>query len=327
MALMEKDEEELLQRRLEETIRANVEAKLFRYYRNVGSLIITILGIVGVTIGWPALQAQIRTAIETQISAQVQKPVADARDVATQAEKLAEDSRRAVETGLSLIRDKQTRITDTLGRLDARSDDLNGTFAKVYAQIAKLNQNAEDLQERMDTFNEQVKFNLATQDDLNAINRDLSALATKSSDLAAAVQGIQASSGSVDGEMALANSFEDVATQAKERSETVATTKSTVYVQFAGGRREDIKTIIEKLKNRDWLVPGEERTPNAAGLKEIRYFHAQDADGAERLAADTNAALDEIGFGTVVVSAKDFTSFPKPPRQGVLELWVTIPGR
>jgi uncharacterized phage infection (PIP) family protein YhgE len=145
MALLEKEEEELLQRRLEETIRVNVEAKLFRYYRNVGSLIITALGLVGVTIGWPALQAQVRTTVETQISNQVEQPVADAQAVATQAEKLAENSRRLVETGLELIRDKQTRITDTLGRLDARSDDLNGTFAKVYAQIGNLTQNAEDL--------------------------------------------------------------------------------------------------------------------------------------------------------------------------------------
>lgn len=55
----------------------------------------------------------------------------------------------------------------------------------------------------------------------------MSALATKSSDLSAAVQRIQASSGSFDGKVTLANSFEEVAAQAKERSETVSTTKST----------------------------------------------------------------------------------------------------
>ena len=58
MALMDKDEEELLQRRLVETIRANVEANLFRYYRNLGSLIITVLGLVGVTFGRPALPSR-----------------------------------------------------------------------------------------------------------------------------------------------------------------------------------------------------------------------------------------------------------------------------
>ncbi len=301
MSLVEKDEEELLQRRLEETIRNNVEARLFRYYRNVGSAIITVLGLVGITIGWPALQAQMDSTIRTQIAEKVERPVADARDVATEAERLAEDSRRAVETGLELIRDKQSRITDTLGRLDARSEDLNGTFAKVYAQIAKLNENAKDIQGRMDIFNDQFKFNLATQDDLKAINRDLSALAARSSDLAAAVQRIQVSAGNSDGQVALVSTFDDVASQAEERSKTVSATKSTVYVQFSGGRREDIRLVSGLLKEKDWLVPGEERTPVAEGRKEVRYFHAEDKSAAERLAADTNSALEEIGLGTVTV--------------------------
>ena len=293
-------------------------------YRNMGSLIIAVLGLVGVSIGWPALQAQIKTTIETQISQQVKEPVTDAQKVAEEAEKLADHSRRAVDTGLKEIRYKQTRITDTLGRLDARSEDLNGTFAKVDAQIDQLDQNAEDLQQRMDTFNEQFKFNLATQDDVNAIYKDLSSLAAKSRDLAAAVQKIQEPSGTSDKKIALVSSFDDVASQVKERSEAVSTTKSTVYIQFAGGRREDIKTVSEELKLQDWLVPGEERTPKAVDLKEVRYFHTQDEKAAEKLAADTNTALEANGFGSIIVSAKDSTNYPKPPRQGVLELWVDI---
>lgn len=325
MALLEKDEEELLQRRLEEEIRANVESKLFRYYRNVGSVIITILSLVGISIGWPALQSLIESTIETQISEQVQEPVTKAQGVASQAEELARTSRQAVEIGLELIRDKQSRITDTLGKLDARSDDLNSTFSKVYAQIDKLNQNAEELQQRMKTFNEQFKFNLATQDDISAINRDLTSLAERSRDLAVAVQRIKGITGSSSEN--ITSSFDQVASEAKERSEMATTTKSTVYVQFAVGRREDIKFVSEKLKAKEWLIPGEERTSKADGLKEIRYFHVQDRPAADKLAEDTNTALDEIGFDAISVVVKDYTKFPKPPRQGVLELWVSIPLR
>jgi len=325
MAMLEEDKEELLQRRLEEKIQENVETKLFRYYRNVGSAIITVLGLVGISIGWPALQDQIDSTIEDQISQQVKQPVKEAKKVASEAEELAQNSRQTVKTGLELIKDKQSRITDTLGKLDARSDDLNSTFAKVYAQIDKLNINAEDLQQKMDTFNQQFKFNLATQDDINVINKDITTLAEQSRNIASALQRIE---GTNDSESEyITSSFQKVAVQAKVRSETVIDTKPTVYVQFAGGRREDVKLVTAILKEKEWLIPGEERTSIAANRKEIRYFHKEDISSAEQLMNDTNMALGEIGFGSTKVKISDYTKFPKPPRSGVLELWLEIPLR
>ncbi len=47
------DEVELTRRRLEEQVKAKVEGDLFRYYRNVGSIVAAVLAAVGIFIGWP----------------------------------------------------------------------------------------------------------------------------------------------------------------------------------------------------------------------------------------------------------------------------------
>ena len=88
----------------------------------------------------------------------------------------------------------------------------------------------------------------------------------------------------------------------------------TVYVQFAGMVREDVKAISDKLKMLDWPVPGEERTPNAAGYNEVRYpDNDDDRRAAELLAADLRA-LGRSGVRAKKISAK----------AKILEIWLSI---
>lgn len=93
----------------------------------------------------------------------------------------------------------------------------------------------------------------------------------------------------------------------------------TVFVQFAGFRREDVATATVALKGLGWNVPaaskGGERTPLAAGLKEIRYSSPAEKAAAEQLAAEINA------MGIV----KGIT----PVQQGniaanTLEVWISL---
>ncbi len=323
MSLPDADQLELLQRRLEERVRSSVETRLFRHYRNIGSVLITALGLVGITVGWPALSGMIERQVKSQIAAQVTQPVEQAREVASEAEALAETSVREVDKGLTLIQDKQDRITETLGRLDLRSEELNGYFARINAQIADLNLNTEDVQSKIDGFNAQLKFNLATQEDIAAIDRDLVALAEQARSLTTALGALNGNvewTGRSDG--AEADYYAEVVGNTKVRSEAAAVTKSTVYVQYSGGRRDDINALNDKLLDSNWLVPAAERSASAAGFREIRFFHEQDAAAADNLAAAVNRALADVGLSGLTVTSQFLRDFPKPPRQGVLELWI-----
>src|SRR5208337_4413502 len=59
---------------LEGVVRANVESALFRYYRNLGSAIIAVLGIIGISLGWP----EFKSYLKEEVGQQVQAPIKDA---------------------------------------------------------------------------------------------------------------------------------------------------------------------------------------------------------------------------------------------------------
>lgn len=77
----------------------------------------------------------------------------------------------------------------------------------------------------------------------------------------------------------------------------------TILVQFAGFRREDVTKATVALKAIGWNVPaaskGGQRTPIAAGLKEIRYRDAAEKAAAEQLATEINAMGIVKGIATV----------------------------
>jgi DNA/RNA endonuclease G (NUC1) len=89
----------------------------------------------------------------------------------------------------------------------------------------------------------------------------------------------------------------------------------TVYVQFAGMVREDVRALSEKLKILGWTVPGEERIATAAGLNEVRYgSDPADQKAGEMLAADLRA------LGRSSVRAKRVNVI----KTSVLEVWISI---
>ena len=99
---------------------------------------------------------------------------------------------------------------------------------------------------------------------------------------------------------------------------------ATVYLQFAQMSRAQANAISEALAEQGFVVPGEEQV-SVKGLHEVRYYAAQDAPAALRLADATTAVLAAQGFGTVPVRARLLSLKGPLPKPGVLELWVTIP--
>jgi hypothetical protein len=93
--------------------------------------------------------------------------------------------------------------------------------------------------------------------------------------------------------------------------------KSTVYFQFAGFTREQAERVSQALKNRGWLIPGEERTVAAINTNQIRY-HPEDIQLATALLADVNTAAAPLGVALALRPNPKVT-------QGVPEIWLYRP--
>ena len=121
------------------------------------------------------------------------------------------------------------------------------------------------------------------------------------------------------------------ATQKAEQSLAEKRKRTTVFFQFAGGKRPQAEALSDALKKADYIVPGEEREGGAAGKHQVRYFYTQDRVAAENLAQDATRALRNLGYSISQVpniEPKDFVSYRgKKPSQGTVELWLEIPSR
>jgi hypothetical protein len=101
----------------------------------------------------------------------------------------------------------------------------------------------------------------------------------------------------------------------------------TVFFQFAGGSREQAQAVSKALQARGYRIPGEERTPAAAGQRTVRFFYAADRAAAEKLAAETTATLQKLGYANLEVSVSDQTASTKKNPAGLVELWLDLPPR
>lgn len=92
----------------------------------------------------------------------------------------------------------------------------------------------------------------------------------------------------------------------------------TVYIQFAGIPRDQIKTLATGLHASGWSVPsyaaGGEEIASAKGRMEVRYGNASDKTAADQLAAEISAAK--------VTAAPLATKLLPIVHKGVLEVWI-----
>jgi hypothetical protein len=102
-------------------------------------------------------------------------------------------------------------------------------------------------------------------------------------------------------------------------------TNNRVLVQFAGLVREDVVAMSTALVAQGWKVEGAdrggERLAAAAGLMEVRYFHAADAPGATALASAVTAAREAFP----AVGIRDFSQTPLAAQvpAGQFEIWIS----
>jgi hypothetical protein len=86
-----------------------------------------------------------------------------------------------------------------------------------------------------------------------------------------------------------------------------------------------VKAELGPLDQR-YRIPGEERTGDAAGKREGRYFYAGQRTTAEQLTADTTQVLQKLDY-SLSVTAVSATKTTRSNPDGKLELWFEIPPR
>ncbi|WP_436096816.1 DNA/RNA non-specific endonuclease [Bosea sp. LjRoot237] len=101
---------------------------------------------------------------------------------------------------------------------------------------------------------------------------------------------------------------------AKERLDWGAASNRIVYLQFAGMERGDVQAMSARLAQLGWTLPGQERTPAAAKLNEVRYADTPD----DRRAAELLAADYRVLTGRPLRTARN-----PDVKRGITELWIS----
>lgn len=103
--------------------------------------------------------------------------------------------------------------------------------------------------------------------------------------------------------------------------------RNRVYVQFAGTlSRQEVTKVSLKLKEGGWNVQGAERggerTAQAVGIDQVRYFHGEDKVMAENLATKYNEFASWQGFDQLSVAFVAGHESRVPV--GHLEVWTSV---
>lgn len=325
---MDGDQLELAQRRLEDQVKAKVETDLFRYYRNLGSVVVLVLGAFGFSIGWPTVKRE----IENQITTLVSEPVKEAIAATQKARHTANEAQRLADNVLGRIDERQKQLQKDIGRINARYDEVSINYGSAKTRLDEINSEVSLLEEAIAYFRELAKRDPVGREELENLKSSIAEVAVRARDLASIV-GESESSGP---DPAVEDVQEGLARVATDQNEALAALEnativdprgsSTVFVQFAGGRRDDLRAVTDILRNEGWNVAPEERIASAAGKSEIRYFHDIDNKAANSLRDDLNAALDIAGFARMeITDIGKPMKVAKPPAKGILEVWLELP--
>jgi len=313
MAEIEDDRIELIERQIAEKVTERVRSALFRLYATAGVAVIAVLGFVS----W-----DIVSEIKAEIKSDITDSIAD--EIASKRIEIAE---RVTETRYMAKRANQViqRLEKQLDDFQPQADNLDETIERVKS----LNITSQDL---IAAYSQEVQPLVSNVESLSSQLRVLAEQVSQLNTIATAGKLVsQGETPQTPEQRSAAINTVISSTKDAEQRLTKARSNTTVFFQFAGGRREQAEALSADLKAKGFIVPGEDREGGAAGKHEVRYFHREDKEAAERLANDTTAALRTLGYperdGLTVV-AKPFVSYRrKKPRPGVLELWLEIPPR
>lgn len=327
MEELDEDRLELLERRLADRVTERVRPALFKLYAAMGATAISALGLFGWNIFQnleSGIKENIKDNLEEEIKPtriQINKQLAETEVLAKQANGIVEK----VKKQLDAFQPQAENLDNNIKLME----ELSVGVQELSVGVQELNTNLRSVQG-------------STERDLEPIASSVKSLQRQLTELAIQVDKLNSivtvSVQKPGGESAQAAQQRKAAiqsvisaTQKAEQSLAKKRERTTVFFQFAGGKREQAKALSEALKKADYIVPGEEREGGAAGKHQVRYFYTQDKEAAENLAQDATRALRNLGYSISQVpniEPKDFVSYRgKKPSQGTVELWLEIPSR
>lgn len=307
---------------LEGEVRTNVETALFRYYRNLGSVIIAVLGLVGISLGWPALKSAIQDAVQQK----VQQPVNEA--VLSVQKQQAEITTSLVKTDANLEQ-AQTTAKNMRSKLETINDsisDANQDASDVADAVTSLSEDLDATRERA----QDLGKTYVSWGDVRPLTQQLSALSDQVNSINKALNQLAQAAGKTNAISDVRGVSEAVADIQRHAKTFVAASDgdsgTTVFVQFAGSTRQQIVQLTNMLrKDATFQIPGEERVATAAGKHEIRYFYPEDQPAANELKAKAESALSDLGYQPVSIDPIPLFSFSPKPKHKVIELWLELP--
>lgn len=318
MEELDEDRLELLERRLADRVTERVRSDLFSWYAAIGTAVITVCGILGVNVVL-SIRTEIKSEIKQEFEQELQVKRDEVRELISETRlkaKEANDIIERVQQELRAFRPQAEGLNDNIQKVKILDDKIQkldkiSTSLDIASQRQPLDSSVKSLQRQL--------IELAIQvDKLNTI-------------VTVSVQKPGGESAQAAQQRKAAIQSVISATQKAEQSLAKKRERTTVFFQFAGGKREQAEALSEALKKADYIVPGEEREGGAAGKHQVRYFYTQDRVAAESLAQDATRALRNLGYSISQVpniEAKPFVSYSgKKPSQGTVELWLEIPSR
>ncbi|MCC6716289.1 MAG: hypothetical protein IT555_00230 [Acetobacteraceae bacterium] len=305
---------ELLERRIADRVTEQARTRVFAYYAVIGTTVAAVLGLVGWSaLGWIERQAQLEIA--RQIDAK-------SAQVTTASEHL-----RTLQGQI----DTQLRILDALATRAARVvDRVEATVTSFEPKSRKLEQaitDIDELEERVRPVRGANFLADRNRADIERVNGELAILAQQVKALIEVGRAGAVAPATDSAYSALAGAAQRVVTATAGISRDVAASRATVYLQFAGITREAADSLRAAIAAADFQVPPAERTVNAIGLFEVRYFYGNDAGPAAKLAETATAAIRRAAPGeTREAKPVPLLSFRgTKPREGTLELWYGPP--
>ncbi len=301
---------ELLERRLADNVGDRVERTLKVRYAGIVAAVLFVLGLAGYSwienlvvkaIGPVSKDAE-RTITEMNFQLEL------ARENKRKLDALVDQITTDADTAQRRIESFQTRLGKQQEQFDAALASLNDQLGAVVVRRRELEA---DLQQNRTSV---VAGLAATRADV----ANLAGLTAELADLAGAGRPEVAER---------VTKLQTMSAALVERMEREAAGEvlATVFVQYGSSVPPELaQSLGQALKGEGYIVPSEDRMPNDA--REVRFFHVQDRDAANALAARATAGLAALGFPDLAVAVQDFTGWNKArPRAGTLELWLALP--
>jgi chromosome segregation ATPase len=292
---LDEDERELTARRISDEVRSSVQKQLFWPYLTIGAVAIAAFTYAS----WDFVEdtkEQVRMDAQTAINTAVAEATLEIDQleisIARAAGILHLEQERA-----ELLR---VEVANKLSQLGAEASSIS----VLNEAVAELGHARREI--RIDF--EEVR---ARTDSLAVMGEELKSIAEQ-------LVVLDAVNGTV---------YNDVIDKIEQAQSELLTAESrtTVFLQFAGGTRARAQELSSLLSKDGFLMPGEERHSGAAGQRHVRFFHSDDEEHANRLKDSVERSLRGLGVTNPEVEVQDLTTWRgEKPERGTLELWIEI---